>query len=231
MLHAVLEGRREFGSLGWNARYSFSISDLQITTKQLLRFAESQPREAAVSAVARLAGDCNYGGRLTDERDRRALFALLEDFCTPAILQPGYEVRGLRAFGLPEVGEALRDYRNHIQSLPLEEPPELFGLHANASVAKNLREMRLVCGELHRLGEVEGLRGELAGSGSQEAQQFATGSSAGSGPTQGPKVDEARVAAACQEVLARLPGSLPDLEVVRASYPMVRERSMNSVLV
>lgn len=31
LLHAVLEGRREFGSLGWTARYSFSISDLQIT--------------------------------------------------------------------------------------------------------------------------------------------------------------------------------------------------------
>jgi dynein heavy chain len=28
MFHAVVEGRREFGALGWNARYSFSISDL-----------------------------------------------------------------------------------------------------------------------------------------------------------------------------------------------------------
>jgi len=156
MLHAVLEGRRDFGSLGWNARYSFSISDLQITTKQLLSFAESQPLEEAVSAVACLAGDCNYGGRLTDERDRRALFALLEDFCTPRILSPGYDIRGLSAFSLHKGCEDLTHYRDHIKSLPLEEPPELFGLHANASISKNLREMRLVCGELHRLGEVEG---------------------------------------------------------------------------
>lgn len=28
VFHAVLEGRRDFGSLGWNIRYDFSISDL-----------------------------------------------------------------------------------------------------------------------------------------------------------------------------------------------------------
>lgn len=140
-------------------------------------------------------------------------------------------MRGLRAFGLPEGGEVLQDFHNHIQSLPLEEPPELFGLHSNASISKNLREMGLVCGKLHRLGEVEGLQGEPANSPGQETQEFVTGSSAGSGTKPGPKTDEARVAAACQEVLSRLPSSLVDIDVVRATYPLMRERSMNSVLV
>lgn len=42
--------------------------------------------------------------------------------------------------------------------------------------------------------------------------------------------DEARVALACQEMLARLPSHPVDLEAVRSKYPMDRENSMNSVL-
>ena len=101
MFHAVVEGRREFGALGWNARYSFSISDLQITAQQLLRFGQSNPIESAIAAVSNLAADCNYGGRLTDERDRRVLFSLLTDFCTPGILSTDYRARGLVEYRLP----------------------------------------------------------------------------------------------------------------------------------
>ncbi len=28
MFHAIVEGRRDYGALGWNVRYDFSISDL-----------------------------------------------------------------------------------------------------------------------------------------------------------------------------------------------------------
>jgi dynein heavy chain len=31
MLHAVVEGRKQFGSLGWNVNYAFGLSDLAIT--------------------------------------------------------------------------------------------------------------------------------------------------------------------------------------------------------
>jgi len=87
MFHAVVEGRRSYGALGWNVHYEFSLSDLQITARQLCFYASSnQPFEGVIAAVAQLAGDCNYGGRLADERDRRALLALLNDFCTPEIV-------------------------------------------------------------------------------------------------------------------------------------------------
>jgi dynein heavy chain len=185
--------------------------------------------EAAISAASRLAADCNYGGRLTDERDRRALSALLEDFCTPAILSPDYRARGLAEYGLPLDAQMQREYLHHIQSLPLEEPPELFGLHANASIAKNLREMKLMCGELHRLGEIEGLD-QPAGTGAPISVGFASRSSAGSAVSKGPNLDESQVASACHEILSRLPSSPFDLDVVRARYPMARECSMNSVL-
>jgi dynein heavy chain len=147
MFHAVVEGRRDFGALGWNVRYEFSVSDLQITTRQLCFYAKtSQTVSGAVAAVARLAGDCNYGGRLADERDRRALLALLEDYCTEDVSREGYCAQGLAGFTAPAGARDVQAHVQHIQSMPQDEPPELFGLHANASVARTLRETHSICG-------------------------------------------------------------------------------------
>jgi len=228
MFHAVVEGRRDYGALGWNVRYDFPISDLAITAQQLCHYVStSRTLDGAIEAVSRLAGDCNYGGRLTDEHDHRVLRALLEDFCTPAILRLDYQAQGLAAYSLPFGALAHEEILAHAQRLPLEEPPDLFGLHPNASITKNLREMRWMCGELQRMGEVDGLRNGLD-EGGVELGGRASSAAAGPSSSEG---DEARVALACQGMLATLPKCPVDLEVVRSKYPMDRENSMNSVLV
>ena len=46
-------------------------------------------------ALQYLTGECNYGGKVTDERDRRALLCILDDFyCNEAIGEEPYLFAG-----------------------------------------------------------------------------------------------------------------------------------------
>ena len=53
-----------------------------------------------------------------------------------------------------------KDVLVRIKDLPTEQPPGLFGFHAGALIAMNRREMRQVCSQLQKMGEVHGLAEE-----------------------------------------------------------------------
>lgn len=53
------------------------------------------------NALHYLVGECNYGGRVTDERDRRTVRALLNEYVSEAVLYDNFKFSGLKEFILP----------------------------------------------------------------------------------------------------------------------------------
>ena len=81
---------QKFGPLGWNIRYEFNDSDLQTSIEVLRNFlidaAQTTDNLVPWDSLTYVTGDINYGGRVTDDWDRRCLMKILSNFYTPEIL-------------------------------------------------------------------------------------------------------------------------------------------------
>merc|ERR1719399_1029830 len=85
--HAVVQERRKFGPLGFNIRYEFNDSDMETSTTithNMLELEGDIPWDTLLFVI----GHINYGGRVTDDWDRRCLLSVLAKFVTPNILDP-----------------------------------------------------------------------------------------------------------------------------------------------
>ena len=130
--HSVMQERRKFGPLGFNIRYEFNDSDLETSITMLKMFLEEQ-EVIPWDALNFVVGHINYGGRVTDDWDRRCLLCILKIFCTPQILEKDYKFSASGAYFAPRF-ETLDEFRKFIEGLPQNDAPEVFGMHENADI-------------------------------------------------------------------------------------------------
>ena len=123
--HALIQERREFGSLGWNNPYEFNNSDLRISVQQLAMFLDLY-EDIPYKALNYCVGQCNYGGRVTDDKDRRCLMTILGRFFSPDTLKPGCKLSPDGIFVIPDEGD-YQSYIDYIDSLPMVVHPRVFG--------------------------------------------------------------------------------------------------------
>jgi dynein heavy chain len=112
--HAVIQERRKFGPLGWNIPYEFNESDLRISVKQLQMFINEYPEKVPFDAIRYLTGECNYGGRVTDDKDRRLMSIILETYYCDRMFDDSYKLSPDGVFYAPPICE-YEDYLEYIK--------------------------------------------------------------------------------------------------------------------
>nr|XP_043909238.1 dynein axonemal heavy chain 3-like [Solea senegalensis] len=200
--HALVQERRNFGPLGWNIPYEFNESDLRISMRQIQMFLEEY-EEVPLTALTYLTGECNYGGRVTDDKDRRLLISLLSIFYSWELIeQECYSLCEDNLYHIPADGP-YQTYVDYIRSLPICADPCVFGLHSNADITKDNQETnQLLEGVLSTLPR------EMGG-GDKSPQEV---------------VDEL-----AGDILSKLPADF-DIQMIIEKYPVMYEESMNTVL-
>ncbi|RXM97062.1 Dynein heavy chain 12, axonemal [Acipenser ruthenus] len=194
--------RKKFGPLGWNIPYGFNESDLRISIRQLF---VKEYEQVPFKAVTYLTGECNYGGRVTDDWDRRLLMTILAEFYNPEIIDsPRYTFSPSGNYYAPPKS-VYEDYIEFIKKLPLTQHPEVFGMHENVDISKDLQQTRILFNSL-LLTQGGGRKGGSSGEGDSTLFEITKG------------------------ILTKLPKDF-DIEAALQKFPVRYDESMNTVLV
>jgi dynein heavy chain len=136
--HAVIQERRKFGPLGFNIKYEFNDSDLETSLQVLKQFLLEQP-VLPWDALRYVTGQINYGGRVTDDWDRRCLMTILQRFYAPPAIEDNAQFSGSGVYFCPPPSD-LDVLKAYVDTLPLNDPPEVFGMHMNANITFQAQE-------------------------------------------------------------------------------------------
>ena len=165
-------------------------------------FLNEYPDKVPFDAIKYLTGECNYGGRVTDDKDRRLILCLLDDYYTEKIFDDSYKLSPSGIFYAPKIGD-YESYIEYIKNLPISPTPEVFGLHENADITKDRNETNQTFEAILSTQNNEG------GGESVSAEDI--------------------VVEVAIKILSDFP-DIYDIRAAEAKYPVSYEQSMNTVL-
>lgn len=161
--HTILIERKKFKSLGWNVQYAFNDSDFDVC-KDLLavymgKMADGKPVDPDYSktvpvpwpAIITLVAQCNYGGRVTDDHDRRLLAVYAKEIFNDGLIgldqwkpigteednygYPADEQNQLKGGADPaQVFTPMYFYEAIMKDMEQNDLPRAYGQHVNAEI-------------------------------------------------------------------------------------------------
>jgi len=143
--HAIIQERKKFGPLGWNISYPFTDSDRECAHLNLQLFCKQHTDDDDIEvipwdALVYITGEITYGGRVTDAIDQRCLQTVLARFFSKITIDDSdYKYSQSGVYFAPDFN-TLDQYLEYVGHLPIEDSPEIFGMHNNANLAFQKQE-------------------------------------------------------------------------------------------
>jgi len=137
--HSIIQERKKFGPVGWNIKYEFNDSDLETSLEMVKMYLDESPSGVPWETVNYMLSEISYGGRVTDDKDRRLIASILKLYYNEGVLQDDFKFSPSGVYFAPPTGKRA-DYSAYIETLPYQDDPEAFGMHENANISFQMQE-------------------------------------------------------------------------------------------
>lgn len=138
--HAILLERRKFKSMGFNIPYDFNESDFAICHDLVIVFLDEYPDKVPYDAMRYLIAEANYGGRITDDWDRRLVNVYISEFISDeCVSSEKFMLSDLPDYFVGKEGD-LKSYKDLVKNMPQADHPLAFGQHSNSDMAASIED-------------------------------------------------------------------------------------------